>query len=139
MPRPGDNGTEISIDFSDDPTSKHQTSAQKAQLARARETALYNRRSKLKTKLELRLSELRAQLGDLGSDQLQRVVTKLVETEDHHRSKLADLTEKINKRLQSIHEELHALRKGNPHREGHDESKSRASGRGGSVATLSQR
>ena len=130
MPRPGDNGTEISIDFSDDPTSKHQTSAQKAQLAKARETALYNRRTKLKAKLEEKLSDLRNKLGDLRNDQLERVVKHLCEIEDHHRSKLAASNETMNKRLQSIHEELRTLRKGS-------ETRSHNSGRE-SVAALSE-
>ena len=132
MPREQDTSTVISIDFENDPGSKGgRTSAQNEQLERARNKALYNRRVKLKAKLEQRLSELRAKLPDLRSDQLERVVKHLVETEDHHRGKLNDLTEMMNKRLQSIFDELHAIRKGH-----HTETKHRASG-GSSVAALS--
>lgn len=130
MPRQhSDTSTEISIDFSRDPSSKGgRTSAQDDQLARARETALKNRRVKLRDKLETRLADLRRKLGDLGNDQLERVVRHLIETEDRHRSKLADMTDHMNKTLQYIHDELRAIRKG--------DSKSRASV-GSSAVTLS--
>jgi uncharacterized membrane protein len=132
MPRRDDSSTEVSIDFSRDPTKKGgRTSSQDNQLSRAREKALLNRRVKLKAKLEQKLSELRAKLGgDLQSDQLERVVELLVETEDRHRSKLADLTELTNQRLQYIHEELRAMRKSR------SEAKPHTSG-GSSVVTTS--
>ena len=105
------------------------SNAQTDQLARAREVALHNRRVKLKAKLEQRLAELRSKLPDLRNDQLEKVVRHLIELEDHHRTKLADATELWNKRLQSIFDEMHAMRKGM------FDGKPRSSGK--SVGTLS--
>lgn len=113
MPRDRDTETEVSISFDKNPLSKNGlSSAQESQLEKARSVALRNRRAKLKAKLEQRLELLRSQLGDLRNDQIERVVTHLIQTEDHHRSKLNDLTESMNHSLQQIHAELHALRKG---------------------------
>ena len=108
MPR----GSEVSIDFKSDPLSKGGRShSQESQLAAARQVALDNRRKKLKVKLEAKLAELRSKIGDLRNDQLERVIKHLVETEDHHRSKLNDLTQISNQKLDGIHNELHAIRK----------------------------
>ena len=86
------------------------------QLALAREKSLYNRRQKLKVKLEIRLAELRSKLGYIHDDQLERVVKHLIETEDHHRSKLNDHTEHFNKKLNDIHNSLHTISKMMVHR-----------------------
>eukprot|EP00966_Prymnesium_polylepis_P017918 413392-Prymnesium_polylepis.4 len=86
------------------------STSQDDQLARARNVALSNRRIKLKSKLEERLAELRRTMGDLNSDQMERVVKHLVETEDHHRTKLAHLVEKYTAQLAHVHDELKALR-----------------------------
>ena len=111
--REDDTATEISIDFPKDPTKDGgRTSAQVDQLSRAREKALKNRRMKLKQKMEKKLSELRQQLGDVNNETLENTVKLLVQTEEHHRTKLNELTEITNERLQSINSEIRAIRKG---------------------------
>ena len=85
---------------------------QEDQLAAAREVCLRRRRTKLKAKIEARLTLLRSQLGDMNSDQLEKAVTLLVETEDRHRAKLSSLTESLTDQLKQVYDELHALKKG---------------------------
>ena len=118
MPRNrDDDDTEVSISFSKDPTSKGgRSKTQDEQLAAAREVALNNRRQKLRVKLEARLVELRSKMGDLHNDQLERVVTHLIQVEDRHRTKLHEAQESMNEKLKLIHTELHALKKAKEHR-----------------------
>ena len=109
--REDDTATDISIDFSKDPTKEGgRSSAQNEQLNCARQKALKNRRLKLKLKMEKRLSELRQQLGDVNNEQLENAVKLLVQTEEHHRTKLNEMTEITNERLQSINSEIRAIR-----------------------------
>jgi hypothetical protein len=124
MPRrEDDTATDISIDFPKDPTNEDgRSSAQVDQLSRAREKALKNRRLKLKLKMEHRLSELRQQLGDVNNETLEKAVKLLLQTEEHHRTKLNELPEITNEKLQSINNEIRAIRKS------HSEVKHRSSG-----------
>ena len=57
------------------------------------------------------MSELRQQLGDVNNEQLENAVKLLVQTEEHHRTKLNEMTEITNERLQSINSEIRAIRK----------------------------
>jgi DNA anti-recombination protein RmuC len=118
MPRGKDTDTEVSIDFKSDPVSKGgRSKSQEDQLAAARQIALDRRRQKLKVKLEAKLADLRSKLGDLRNDQLERVVKHLIETEDHHRSKLNELHQTFNQTLDGIHSELNSIKKSKLHNE----------------------
>ena len=86
------------------------TNAQDEQLSKARDKALFNRRTKTKAKLEARLAELRTALGgDLNNEQLERAVRHLIHIEEHHRSKLSAATEKFNEQIKKVNENLHVL------------------------------
>lgn len=113
MPRNrDDNDTEVSITFTKDPTSKGgRSKTQDEQLAAARQVALDNRRRKLKVKLEQRLVDIRSKLPDLGNDQLERVVKEMIQMEDRHRTKLNDLHERMNERLENIQTDLNTIKK----------------------------
>ena len=78
-------------------------------LSKAREVALKNRRTRQKDKLAARLAELRAQLGDVDNEQLERVVKHLINTEDHHRSKLLAATEKLNDQMRKVNDNIQVL------------------------------
>ena len=120
MPRQQQDDDEslVTISLSDDPhiksrqqnTMSHPSAAQSDQLARAREVALNNRRVKVRAKMEARLAELRTKMGDLSNDQLDRVIRQLIETENHHRSKLASLTEKYTEELRTVNSQLRAIK-----------------------------
>ena len=60
-----DADSEVTINFSKDPSTKSISDEKLAQLARAREVALTNRRRKMKAKLEARLADIRSKLPDL--------------------------------------------------------------------------
>jgi cysteinyl-tRNA synthetase len=77
--------------------------AQEDQLRNARAVALKNRRIRAKAKLEQRLAELRAALGDdISTPQMEKMVLKLIDTENHHRSKLAQLQEQHTQELADV-------------------------------------
>ena len=89
--------------------SNARSASQDDQLANARNVALTNRRVKSKAKLEARLAELRAQLGTVDNEQLEKVVKHLIRTEEHHRSKLLKATDRQNEQINKINDSLHRL------------------------------
>ena len=91
MPR--DTETLVSIDFDKNPLKKGRSQQQDDQLSRARMCAIRNRKIRAKKICEERLMNLRQSLGDLHNDQLEKVVGHLIQTEEHHRSKLNSLVE----------------------------------------------
>ena len=97
----------ISVDID---SKSDRSDLQVDQLAKARHVALQNRRSKLKAKLEAKLSTLRAALGDLPNDQLKRVGELLVETEDRHRTKYTAMIGEMMTAVNKIHAEVKTLR-----------------------------
>lgn len=82
--------------------AKPRSVKQDDQLARAREVALANRRVRTRRLLEERLAAIRAKMGDLSNEQLERAVRMLTETEDRHRSKLAALVEEHTSQLRRL-------------------------------------
>ena len=109
MPR--DSDTLVSIDFENNPLKKERSQKQDDQLSRARLAAIKNRKIRAKKLCEERLMNLRQSLGDLHNDQLEKVVGQLIQTEEHHRSKLNSLVESWTQQIQSVHEEMHKMRK----------------------------
>ena len=109
-----DNDSVLTIKFPSDskPKNSDRSVAQEDQLARARHTALTNRRIALKKKLENRLAELRQQLGDLSNESMARLLQLLVDTEDKHRTKLNAAVEEQNSTLRHLFDEIHSIKKG---------------------------
>ena len=65
------------------PNSKPMSQAREGQLANARKMAVVSRRHKQKQRLEAKLAELRALMGqDMSIDQLTRIASRLLEQEE---------------------------------------------------------
>ena len=94
------------------PNSKPMSQAREGQLANARKMAVVSRRHKQKQRLEAKLAELRALMGqDMSIDQLTRIASRLLEQEERLREKQNALTETCNSNLDCITLELSKLRR----------------------------
>lgn len=115
--RDDDESTVMTFNLEEEPNTASEraggrTDAQNSQIAKARAVAIKNRARRALVKGEERVRQLRAKLGaDLSNEGLERVVTNLIEVEDRHRSKLADLTDKMTEHLRRLHEEVHTVHK----------------------------
>ena len=85
------------------------SASQDDQLTKARNIALTRRRIKQKQKLTARIAELRAQIGDADTEQLEKAVKHLIKLEDHHRSKLLAATEKQNENIKKVNNNINRL------------------------------
>ena len=83
------------------------TSAQERQLANAREVALRNRRERLQTKLQTRLSELNSQLG-LSGTQMENMAKAMMEQEETLRTKMNVHLKEISTQLRELKTSLPA-------------------------------
>ena len=113
MGRDDDMSSVISFNLPKDgkSTDKNRSASQNAQLARAREVALKNRRAKALEATEARLVSLRAAMGNnVTSDQMCGLVKHLAEVEDRHRTKLASIVEKYTQHLGKVYDELKSVR-----------------------------
>ena len=100
----------VSVPKSDAKATHARSTSQNEQLARARAVALNNRRIKLKSKLEERLSELRSVMDGMSNDQIERMVGRLIETEDRHRTKLATVVDRHAQQMSQLYDEVKTLK-----------------------------
>ena len=82
------------------------------QLADAREKSLHSRRLKMKLKLEQKLGELHEVMGDLRSDQLEKVARAMMEQEARLRAKQAAMTDALATQVRGLHDELRTALQG---------------------------
>ena len=76
--------------------------AKRIQLEHARVAALQARRSKQCSRLETKITELRALMGTLHGSQIDRISNAMIAREDRHR----DILEQINQNMRSIRSAL---------------------------------
>lgn len=82
------------------------------QLDKARATAIMNRKLRQKERLEAKLRELRALMGDdMNYEQLGRIATKLLAQEETLRAKQSQQTQIVNDNMQRFTDELAKLRR----------------------------
>lgn len=108
-----DSDSTVSITIDDDPrTRKPLSDAKLSQLEAARTKALASRRRKLHDRLQAKLMELRAVLGqDLRPQTVEKVAEAMMKQENSLRAKQARLTEALNDAITQFREELARLRR----------------------------
>ena len=111
--RGADSDSTVSITIDDDPrTRKPLSNAKLSQLEAARTKALAARRRKLHDRLQAKLIELRAVLGqDLRPQTVEKVAEAMMKQEASLRAKQARLTEALNDAITQFREELSRLRR----------------------------
>lgn len=82
-----------------------------SQLANAREVALKGRRERQLEKLEAKVSVLRRVLGGCTSSQMEKIASAMLEQEESLRAKQNAVTQACNGNLETIMEELRAIRR----------------------------
>lgn len=101
-----DDAISVIIPSSGKPTSE----AKLAQLAEARKMALVSRKQKQRERLERKLQELRAVMGDMSHGQIARVATAMMAQEETLRGKQNDITERVGENIQILLDEMGRLR-----------------------------
>lgn len=81
------------------------------QLADAREKSIHSRRLTMRTKLERKLEDLNMVMGDLRSDQVERVGQAMMDLETKLRQKQNDFTQELNQQIRGMRDEMRELRK----------------------------
>ena len=83
------------------------------QLADAREKSIQSRRMTMRTKLERKLEDLNLLMGDLRSDQVERVGQAMMDLETKLRQKQNDFTQELNhnQQIRGMRDEMRELRK----------------------------
>ena len=87
-------------------TASNLSSAKLAQLADAREKSIASRRLKMKEKLERKLDALHVVMGNLRSDQIERVAQAMLDQEEQLRAKQNMLTDELRKQIRALHDEV---------------------------------
>ena len=94
----------------DSTSSSDLSEAKLQQLADAREKSIQSRRMTMRSKLERKLEELNMVMGDLRSDQVERVGRAMMDLEEKLRGKQNSLTEHVSSQINGLKDELRALR-----------------------------
>ena len=94
-----------------DSTSSDLSEAKLQQLADAREKSIQSRRMTMKSKLERKLEDLNLLMGDLRSDQVERVGQAMMDLETKLRQKQNDFTQELNQQIRGMRDEMRELRK----------------------------
>jgi hypothetical protein len=94
-----------------DSISSDLSEAKLQQLADAREKSIQSRRMTMKSKLERKLEDLNLLMGDLRSDQVERVGQAMIDLETKLRQKQNDFTQELNQHIRGMRDEMRELRK----------------------------
>ena len=101
----------ITLEMDEPKAKKPPSEAKLKQLEAAREKALLSRRRALKNKLETKLSELRAILGnDMRPETTERFAKAMMAQEDRLRQRQNSLSEQLRDAITDFRHELEALR-----------------------------
>ena len=84
------------------------TPAQERQLANAREVALRNRRERLQTKLQQRLSELNSQLGFVSAPHMEKIAHAMMQQEESLRLRTNTHLKEISTQIRDLKASLPA-------------------------------